>query len=49
VGQHPNVDKSYIWNDNEQSLDVHIALIAADIAQEGRIVQAVNQILSSLK
>jgi len=49
VGKPPNVDKSYIWNDNEQSLDLHIALIAADIAQEGRIVQAVNQILSSLK
>ncbi|OCR00335.1 histidine ammonia-lyase [Oscillatoriales cyanobacterium USR001] len=49
VGQLPNVDKSYIWNDNEQSLDLHIALIAADIAQEGKIVQAVNQILSSLK
>ena len=49
VGQPPNVDKSYIWNDNEQSLDIHIALIAADIAQEGKIVQAVNQILSSLK
>ncbi len=49
VGQPPNAEKSYIWNDNEQSLDIHIAMIAADIAQEGRIVQAVNPILSSLK
>jgi phenylalanine ammonia-lyase len=49
VGQPPNAEKSYIWNDNEQSLDIHIAMIAADIAKEGRIVQAVNPILSSLK
>jgi len=49
VGQPPNAEKSYIWNDNDQSLDIHIAMIAADIAQEGRIVQAVNSILSSLK
>ena len=49
VGQPPNAEKSYIWNDNDQSLDIHIAMIAADIAQEGRIVQAVNPILSSLK
>jgi hypothetical protein len=34
----------YEWQSN-----IHIAMIAADIAQEGRIVQAVNQILSSLK
>jgi phenylalanine ammonia-lyase len=49
VGQPPNAEKSYIWNDNDQSLDIHIAMIAADIAREGRIVQAVNPILSSLK
>ena len=49
VGHPPNAEKSYIWNDNEQSLDIHIAMIAADIVQEGRIVQAVNPILSSLK
>jgi phenylalanine ammonia-lyase len=49
VGQPPNTEKSYIWNDNEQSLDIHIAMIAADIAQEGQIVQAMNPILSSLK
>jgi len=49
VGQPPNAEKSYIWNDNDQSLDIHIAMIAADIAQEGRIVQAVNPILLSLK
>ncbi len=49
VGQPPTTNRPYIWNDCEQSLDEHIALIAADIATGGRIVQPVNDILSSLK
>lgn len=49
VGQPPTSARPYIWNDNEQSLDQHIALISADIAAGGLIVQAVNDILSSLK
>jgi phenylalanine ammonia-lyase len=49
VGQAPNTKRPYIWNDNEQSLDMHIALIAADIAADGQIVQSVNDILSNLK
>ncbi|MBW4635313.1 MAG: aromatic amino acid ammonia-lyase [Iphinoe sp. HA4291-MV1] len=49
VGQRVTKSRPYIWNDCEQSLDKHIALIAADIAAGGEIVQAVNDILSSLK
>ncbi|MFN6569407.1 aromatic amino acid ammonia-lyase [Dendronalium sp. ChiSLP03b] len=49
VGHQPTSLRPYIWNDNEQSLDEHIALISADIAAGGLIVQAVNDILSSLK
>ncbi|MEH1907747.1 MAG: aromatic amino acid ammonia-lyase [Nostoc sp.] len=49
VGHPPSADRPYIWNDNEQSLDLHIAHIAADIASGGKIVAAVNQTLSSLK
>ncbi|MFB2977836.1 histidine ammonia-lyase [Microseira sp. BLCC-F43] len=49
VGHPPSADRPYIWNDEEQSLDLHIAQIAADIASGGKIVAAVNQILSSLK
>ncbi|NMG08479.1 aromatic amino acid ammonia-lyase [Brasilonema sp. UFV-L1] len=49
VGQPPNTNRPYIWNDYEQPLDQHIALIAADISAGGQIVQAVNDILSSLK
>ncbi len=49
VGQPPNTNRPYIWNDSDQSLDEHIALLAADIAAGGQIVQAVNDILSNLK
>lgn len=48
VGKPPNSQRPYIWNDREQSLDEHIALITDDIASGGQIVQAVNDILSSL-
>jgi phenylalanine ammonia-lyase len=49
VGHSPSTDRPYIWNDNEQSLDLHIAQIVADIASGGQIVAAVDQVLSSLK
>ncbi len=44
VGQPPSPDRPYIWNDHEQGLDLHIAQIAADIATDGQIVAAVNNI-----
>lgn len=47
-GRPPSADRPYIYNDNEQPLDRHIAAIAADIAAEGRIAQAVNGLLLSL-
>lgn len=49
VGKPPTSMRPYIWNDNEQSFDEHIARISADIAAGGLIVQAVEDILSSLK
>ena len=49
IGRPPSADRPYIWNDREQSLDEHIALIAADIAVGNRIVQAVKDSSSSLK
>ncbi|MEM6402895.1 MAG: aromatic amino acid ammonia-lyase [Cyanobacteria bacterium P01_D01_bin.116] len=42
VGQKPSSTRPYIWNDNEQSLDEHIARIATDIAANGSIVEAVK-------
>ncbi|MEG4595031.1 aromatic amino acid ammonia-lyase [Microcoleus sp. F8_C2] len=49
VGHPPSAERPYIWNDHEQSLDLHIAQITADIASGGKIPAAVNQILSRLK
>ncbi|MFN6462560.1 MAG: aromatic amino acid ammonia-lyase [Nostoc sp. DedVER02] len=45
VGQPPSAERPYIWDDNEQALDEHIAKIATDIANGGQIVQAVNNLL----
>lgn len=41
VGKERRTDRSYVWNDDEQALDQHIARIVADIRGEGRIVAAV--------
>jgi phenylalanine ammonia-lyase len=49
VGCPPSPDRPYIRNDNQQSLDMHIAAIAANIAAEGIIPQAVNGLVSSLR
>ena len=49
VGQPPSIDRSYIWNDREQSLDRHIAKIAADIATGGATAETVKNILSTLQ
>ncbi len=42
VGQPPNSERPYIWNDHEQALDEHIAKVAADIANCGQVVAAVK-------
>lgn len=38
IGKPPTADKPYVWNDDEQFLDEHIAKIAADITAGGEIV-----------
>jgi phenylalanine ammonia-lyase len=47
VGQPASPKRPYIWNDNEQGLDEHIARIATDIATSGQIVAAVNNIFAN--
>src|SRR5262249_48224190 len=42
VGRPPSAERPYIWNDDEQPLDLHLARIAADIAAGGAIPQAVR-------
>lgn len=49
AGRPPEADRPYVWNDHEQALDTHIARIAADIAADGRIPQAVNDTIRSVK
>lgn len=48
VGQTADSQRPYIRNDDEQGLDLHIAKIAADIANGGLIVKAVQDTVSSL-
>jgi len=49
VGRSLRAKRPYIWNDDEQALDQHIAAIAADMAAGGKIVQAMKPSLLSLK
>jgi phenylalanine ammonia-lyase len=44
VGRLPSADRPYVWNDNERPLDVDIAAIAADIAADGEIPQAMQDL-----
>jgi phenylalanine ammonia-lyase len=48
LGQSPSADRPYIRNDNEQALSDHIRLIAADIADDGKIPEAVRNIRDGL-
>ncbi|WP_254625607.1 aromatic amino acid lyase [Nostoc sp. TCL240-02] len=48
VGRSPSKERPYVWDDNEQALDLHISKIAVDIAACGEIVTAVSRVLSSL-
>ncbi len=42
VGRPPGADRPYIWNDDEQPLEAHIACIAADIAADGCMPQTLS-------
>ncbi len=46
VGCPPSGARPYIWDDPDQALDEHIALVAADIARDGCIPQAVRSLVS---
>ena len=45
----PTADRPYIWNDDEQFLDSHIAAISADLAAGSEIINAMQETLSSLR
>ncbi len=40
--------KPFIWNDQDQFLDEHIAVILADIRAQGKVLRGVNGIAASL-
>lgn len=42
VERPPSKQKPYVWNDDEQPLDLDIARIAADISSEGLIIEALE-------
>ncbi|HEY7771507.1 aromatic amino acid ammonia-lyase [Longimicrobium sp.] len=48
VGRPPSARRPYVWNDDEQALDEHIARLAGDIARGGRLAEAVGDTLERL-
>ena len=49
IGVPPSPARPYIWNDNEQCLDQHIALIADDIRAHCHIPQAVADMTATFR
>lgn len=45
----PQAGRPYVFNDDEQGLDAHIAELARDIAAEGAVVRAVQEIVERLQ
>ncbi len=48
IGRDIDSGRPYIWNDDEQPLDLHVARVAADVAREGQIVEAARDIVGRL-
>ncbi|HVR30219.1 MAG TPA: aromatic amino acid ammonia-lyase [Thermoanaerobaculia bacterium] len=49
VGKPPSSERPYVWDDRDQFLDEHIALLAADIAADGRVPSAVERLAAELQ
>lgn len=47
VGHLPSKDRPYVWDDNDQALDEHILKLVTDIQSDGKLVNAVNDILEN--
>lgn len=47
VGKPASNDQSYLWNDADQALDLHIAKLAADITAGGLLPLAVAELMGS--
>ncbi|MDJ0842844.1 HAL/PAL/TAL family ammonia-lyase [Crocosphaera sp.] len=44
IGKEPSSERPYIWNDDEQAIDEHIAQIATDLKSSNRLWQAVSNL-----
>jgi phenylalanine ammonia-lyase len=49
VGKAPAVERPYVWDDRDQFLSEHIALLAEDIAAGGRVPAAVERLAAELR
>jgi phenylalanine ammonia-lyase len=49
LGISPQAGRPYVFDDNEQCLDAHIAELARDIAVEGHVVRAVQGMVEHLQ
>jgi phenylalanine ammonia-lyase len=49
TGRPASQSRPFLWNDNEQFLDAHVACVVADIRTGGKTVQAVGNLAASLE
>jgi phenylalanine ammonia-lyase len=49
TGRPASMSRPFLWNDNEQFLDAHVACVLADIRTGGDTVQAVGELVRSLE
>jgi phenylalanine ammonia-lyase len=49
VGKPPAAERPYVWDDRDQFLSEHIALLAEDIAAGGRVPAAVERVAAELR
>jgi phenylalanine ammonia-lyase len=49
AGRPASMSRPFLWNDNEQFLDGHVACVLADIRKGGDTVQAVGDLVRSLE
>jgi phenylalanine ammonia-lyase len=49
TGRPSSKTRPFLWNDNEQFLDAHVARVLADIRAGGDTVQAVGSLAASLE
>jgi phenylalanine ammonia-lyase len=49
TGRPASAQRPFLWNDNEQFLDAHLARVVADIAAGGEIAETVADLVARLQ